>query len=361
MLSFEYQVRVERMNASALATKPSQEDGDATGVLALRRAFYEDGEISRDEVLELFRLADGGETDEEFAAFFVEAVTDYVVRQVRPSGYVTHETSDWLIDLMQRDGRVCSHCELSALVSIFETATLVPEQLVMFALKAVKTAVVSGDGRVLGQGYLQPGMIGETEVSVIRRIISAAGGSNAIRVSREEAEFLFDLNDLIAQSENHPEWETLFAQAIGNYLMAANIYTPLPRARAEDLEKWAEDTTVEATSFMSKLFSSKPDFSGVFGGKKEPEKGLDPQEWYAQKNERTAAEMAEAAPITEDEAAWVVARIGRDGKLSKAEIALLQFIKANSPSVHQKLQILFEQVRPWKAKAEDGSVDLKVA
>jgi DNA-binding response OmpR family regulator len=71
--------------------------------------------------------------------------------------------------------------------------------------------------------------------------------------------------------------------------------------------------------------------------------------------------MAEAAPITEDEAAWVVARIGRDGKLSKAEIALLQFIKANSPSVHQKLQILFEQVRPWKAKAEDGSVDLKVA
>jgi hypothetical protein len=231
----------------------------------------------------------------------------------------------------------------------------------MFALKAVKTAVVSGDGRVLGQGYLQPGMIGETEVSVIRRIISAAGGSNAIRVSREEAEFLFDLNDLIAQSENHPEWETLFAQAIGNYLMAANIYTPLPRARAEDLEKWAEDTTVEATSFMSKLFSSKPDFSGVFGGKKEPEKGIDPQEWYAQKNERTAAEMAEAAPITEDEAAWVVARIGRDGKLSKAEIALLQFIKANSPSVHQKLQILFEQVRPWKAKAEDGSVHLKVA
>ena len=42
----------------------------------------------------------------EWRAFFVEALTDFVVRQQQPSGYIDEAKAKWLLDHVARDGTV---------------------------------------------------------------------------------------------------------------------------------------------------------------------------------------------------------------------------------------------------------------
>ncbi|MDH5409762.1 MAG: hypothetical protein OEY16_00120, partial [Alphaproteobacteria bacterium] len=65
---------------------------------------------------------------------------------------------------------------------------------------------------------------------------------------------------------------------------------------------------------------------------------IDPVEEYS------AARVAwQRETIDEEEARWLIARIGRDGKMHGNEVALLKFIKDNSPNIDPSLNPLFEQ------------------
>ncbi len=76
-------------------------------VLAMRRAFYANGVISKDEAESLLSL-DRRLTSQHtsWRQFLAEAVTDYIVHQEQPSGYVTAENSDWLVSQIASDGVV---------------------------------------------------------------------------------------------------------------------------------------------------------------------------------------------------------------------------------------------------------------
>ena len=47
--------------------------------------------------------------------------------------------------------------------------------------------------------------------------------------------------------------------------------------------------------------------------------------------------------VTLAEATWLAQRIGRDGRLTPNERALLMFLKAESPSIHPSLQALVDK------------------
>lgn len=50
--------------------------------------------------------------------------------------------------------------------------------------------------------------------------------------------------------------------------------------------------------------------------------------------------------VTEGEAAWLVERIGRDGKVNENEAALLAYLKTESPQIHPVLKDLIERYAP---------------
>jgi hypothetical protein len=54
-------------------------------------------------------------------------------------------------------------------------------------------------------------------------------------------------------------------------------------------------------------------------------------------------EIVTHEPVTEAEAAWLAERIGRDGKMTPNERALLMFLKAESPSIHPLLRELVDK------------------
>ncbi|RUW72024.1 hypothetical protein, partial [Mesorhizobium sp. M1E.F.Ca.ET.063.01.1.1] len=228
----------------------------AEDVTMLRREVFADGVVSRGEAEALFAL-DQTARDKcpEWALFFVEAVTDYIVYQEKPEGYISEENAGWLVRTISRDGMVDSRTELELLVHVLEEAKSSPSQLSAYALEQVANAVIAGKGPLMLGGNLVPGLIAEAEVDLLRRILYAYGGHGNIAVTKAEAEILFRINDRTAAASNDPSWNDLFVKAIANYVMCSAGYEPPTREVALRHETFLEHAEPEIGGFFSRMVS----------------------------------------------------------------------------------------------------------
>lgn len=298
-------------------------------VLALRRSVFGDGDVLPLEAEALFDLMQKRlPAVESWQQFFIEAMTDYLVQQVEPRGYVSAGNAEWLIDQISRDGVVWTDTELELLVHIIDRATSSPMRLVRFAMDKVKEAVVTGEGPTRRGMELKPGSVCLAEVDMLRRILYAVGTDSGIAVSREEAEALFDINDATLNGDNHPSWQDLFVKAIANHVMALSGYTVPSRAEALRREVWLEDTSVSPGGFFSRMMSGWRD---AFSSYREPE------------YDDRAEERAAAEKISSNEAGWLAERIERNGAICGNEKALLDFIREESPHIHPDLRPLIDR------------------
>ena len=135
------------LNAVSIAEIKARGSIKDADVLKLRRNYYDDGSITAEEADVIFALNDACPVqDPAWADCFVETITDYLVEQAEPQGYLTAENAQWLIERIGRDGRVDSKTELELLVNVLDKARWAPQSLVRFALEQVKHAVISGTG-----------------------------------------------------------------------------------------------------------------------------------------------------------------------------------------------------------------------
>jgi hypothetical protein len=307
----------------------------AEQVRALRAALYNDGVSEAGEVDRLFAMDEAAtEADPSWRELFVEAVTDYLVNQVEPQGYVSEENADWLIASISRDGAVKTSSELEILVKVLEQARSSPARLSAFALSQVKKAVLEGEGPLAKNGSLVSGKVSRDEAQLIRRILDAFGGDQNIAVTRAEAEVLFDINDATANVENDPEWNELFVKAIANCLMAASGYDVPSRATALRHEQWLEEGNSGVGGFLSAMAAGG--LRSLLKAYRQP--GM--EDAWAERNIRKEAALAEAESVSAQEAEWLARRMGRDGMLHQNEKALLRFIRDEAPSIHPSLQSL---------------------
>ncbi len=66
----------------------------------------------------------------------------------------------------------------------------------------------------LKEELLADGVIDAAEVIEVETALFADG-----KIDKEEAEFLFELNNAVSGGNNHPSWEALFIKAITSFLM----------------------------------------------------------------------------------------------------------------------------------------------
>lgn len=327
-------------NAQPIAELMARKRITDEDVLRLRREVYRDGIVSRDEAHDVFALDHAvDEKPESWREFYVEALADFLVNREAPRGYISAENASWLIDWIAHDGVVDHRTELELLVKAMEKATRVPPPLAGFALDQVALAVVDGKG-VLARGrVLTPGMVGEDEVELLRRILYAAGGDGSIAITRDEAEVLFRINDRTSEADNHHSWTELFTKAIACSLMVASGYAPPSREEALRREDWLNDTSVNLGGFFSRMFS------GSLSAHMDAVRLKTGSEaYYGQRNAEQSDLRISSERIDEGEVAWLVERIGRDGVLHDNEKALLGYLKRESPDIHPALQPLLDKV-----------------
>jgi hypothetical protein len=275
----------------------------AEDVLAVRRWAWPDGAISAAEAEALFELnRSAKDSAPEWDDFFVEAMTEYIVNQNPPRGYVDEARAAWLIGQIERDGAPITPTEIALVVKIVETALNCPPSLKAWALGQIEAAVLSG------------GVIDAAEVDLLRRLVFAAGGEGALVVGADEAELLWRLKDATLGADNAPGWKTLFVQAVGNHLMAYSSYRPLERDEAARLDAFVADHRAGVLGFFARM--SRADPRTAFG------RGTPPIDHDAA--------VAAANSVTPDEERWLEAHVDADGARDPLEQALLAFVAEES-------------------------------
>ncbi|MER9234287.1 hypothetical protein NKI56_19685 [Mesorhizobium sp. M0622] len=311
----------------------------AEDVIMLRREVFGDGVVTRGEAEALFALdATARDKCAEWPEFFVEAVTDLIVHQEKPAGYVSQENADWLVRTISRDGMVDSRTELELLVHVLEVAKSSPSTLSSYALEQVAHAVVDGKGPLMTGGRLIPGSIAKAEVELLRRILYAYGGDGNIAISRAEAEVLFKINERTKAADNDPAWNDLFVKAIANFVMCSAGYEAPVRDVALRRDSFFEHSDPEIGGFFSRMVSGG--LSGIMEVYHSP--GDVEAEWEA-KNKAAEALARRAETVDAGEAKWLAEHIG-DRPLQENERALLTMIKHASPEIHPALKPLIDKV-----------------
>ena len=315
-------------------------------VLRFRREVFEDMVVTRAEAEGVFALNNSIEdTSKTWNDFFVEVMVDYCVNQAKPHGYVTDNNADWLIKQITKDGHLDTNSELELIIKIIEKSHEVPTSLAAFALSEVANAVMQGNGKLICDNELKPGVIGAPEAKLLRRIIYGVGADGRVGISKEEVEVLFELNDMSVEAENHPEWTDVFIKAVACYLMSVEGYKVIDRKVAMKREEWLESDTSDVSGMLAKTLGSLGSMlkGGLFGGAMRSGSATMDEAW-AERNAAMEAEAKQTHVIDEKESKWLVERIGRDGILHENEKALISYLKKESPSLHASFQPLLDKV-----------------
>jgi hypothetical protein len=281
-------------------------------VRQMRGMVYGEIAVTPDEVKQLFGLAGANlESCEEWRIFFVEALSDYLIGQVEPRGYLSEGNADWLMSAIRRDGSTPSALELELIVSLLEKSRQSPAELAAFALACVRDRVLSAPAG-------EKPHVNADEVALIRRVLHAPGGGGRIFVDRAEANLLFEINDATLSGVNDRGWCDLFVKAIGNHVLGAGM---APAPSVEDLKRvqgWLNDTSVSPGRFLGK---------GLGG-------------FWNILRQGTAPSSEPAASCEDDidasEAAWLRARLAAvPGDPNR--LALLAFIQENAATGQEHL------------------------
>ena len=304
-------------------------------VVAMRRQVYADSKVGLQEAENLFALAALSLENRQWTIFFVEAMTEILVNQEKPRGYVSKDNARWMMSLFDKIDRVPTALEMESVVNIVNKAKSCPAFFSAFALQLVKKGVLEGEGALRSGTSLKPGIIGAAEVDFLRMVLYGMGGNGSSAISRDEAEVLFDINELVGEAENHPSWPDLFVKAVANYLMAASGYQAPSRQEALRSEAWRDDDRISIGDFFSNALSSG--LRGIL-------QSYDENDAHGERNVRVNKNIAENEVIDAGEAQWLIERINRDGIIHENERKLLQFIRENSPAIHPSLATLLDKV-----------------
>jgi hypothetical protein len=209
-------------------------------------------------------------------------------------------------------------------VRVLEAASNVPQSLEAFVLGKVKAAIVA------------TGRLAAEDVSLLRRLVFAGASEGDIGVTREEADALFDVDQACGANAD-PSWPPFFAQAIDDALTAVSPFHLESRDDAQRDQAWLASRPGLFDFF--KQVAAKPDVRDAMDDIFHPYEG-ERREWEGAEAHAEAGE-AVAAPITDEEADWLMGRLG-GGPLSAAGHALAERLKAQTTAAGGRLKPLID-------------------
>jgi hypothetical protein len=323
------------VSVSEIKARGSIKDAD---VLKLRRNYYEDGSITAEEAEGILALNDACPIqDPAWADCFVETITDFIVNQAEPEGYLTQENAQWLIRHIARDGQIGSKTELELLLNVLDKARWVPQSLVQFALQQVRDAILHNSGPLRAGRTRGVPAVGAADVDLLRRILYSFGGDGNLAVTQAEAEVLFEIDVATAEADNHPSWSDLFVKAIANCVLGVSGYATPPRAVALARDAWLERRgELSIDEVLSGL--ARP-IRKLFGGYRE-QTG---EERAIARLTQQKIEIITHESITPTEVKWLAERIGANGKPTANARSLLMFLEAESTSIDPLLRDIAER------------------
>ena len=324
----------------------------ADDIVELRRAIYQDGAVSRAECAALFAIERTRTAHSDaWSDLFVEALTDYAIRQEPPEGYLSEDTAAWISAEISKRKTPSADAEVELAINIIEKAREVPAAFSSFALRLVKDMVLYGDG-VDARGRAHAGgRISDADINSLQRIIWGAGSEGLMAVSRDEAETLFAIAHASAGHDNDPKFDDFFAKAIGNYLLGATGRAVPTR---ETAFRWQTETyrrdalgILQAVLARARTADWQPMQDPAFYKdtiQNARTLAQDLEHRFEQENTAYDAAQLAASVMTPDKAGWLLVHIDQNGLMTAPEKALVRFIRREASSIDPSLGKVLEKI-----------------
>lgn len=323
---------LQSLPITELLQRDSIEDVD---VLRLKSVLHGDYQLSADEAEALITLNETcTHQDPTWVPFYVETLADFYVSQQEPDGYLTAEKAKRLCDRIAPDGAVVRKSDLDLLIRVLDKSRWSPVSLSRLALMQIKRAVVDGNGPLRGSAAEAPGAIRASEVELVRRVLYAFGGERPVAITRPEAEVLFEINDAIVDPQSNAAWTDLFVKAVTNVVMAASGQAVPTREEALRRDAWL----MEAKGDLSPLALLSAMVSSSLDAVRPNYQEQSTEERALVRLEQQRIEIITNEEIAQADASWLGERIGRNGRLSPNEAALVGYLKRETPRIHPELQ-----------------------
>ena len=208
---------------------------DAEEVKKMRDVLYADGKIDQEEADFVFELNDavsGKKNDPTWDQFFVQVISDYLLKDEKSPGVIDEDEGKWLVEKIGADGQV-DGVEKQLLNHLKQNAKKMP-----IAVTALLTGDLAENGitpnktdlQQLKKDILADGTIDKEEVIQLREVLYSDG-----KIDQEEADFVFELHDVVSGKKNDPTWDQFFVQVISDYLLKDE---KSPGIIDEDEGKW---------------------------------------------------------------------------------------------------------------------------
>lgn len=317
-----------------ICDRGSVKDAD---VAALRRVFTQKPSLKAADVEALFHIQDACPVqDPVWAEFFIDTVTDYLVRETEPSGYLTRGQGAWLIARITIDGRVRTKTEFDLLVNVLDKSRWAPASLASFALAQVRDAVLTGTGPLRVGSVLKSGRITPAEVAGVRSILCAYGAEGTMAITRGEAEVLFAINDAVCTASASPAsddsaWSELFVRVMAGTVMAASGYAVSSREEMLQQEPGGPATALSVTEMPTASGQLPMSMLGSY-------RTQSPEERALARLERQRVEIITGEPVREVDAQWLAERLGNGQQLGRNEHILLAALKRAGTTLAPVLQ-----------------------
>lgn len=153
---------------------------------------------SQDAVILLAINRSSTEKCPEWQPYFIETMTDFIVRHCYPQGAMDEWNTDWLIAMISTRGVVHSRIELDLLFSIIDTAARIPDSLSIFALEQIRLALKMEEGAWPARRGV-PGQLGMDDVRLICRVMAAIARSRGVDLTNRETRMLRQIGVLTGQ------------------------------------------------------------------------------------------------------------------------------------------------------------------
>lgn len=327
----------DRVGAISVADIIARGSIKGEDVARLARIVLADGVVDvreADTLIEMHRAC--GVQDAAWPPFFVEAITDYVVQQAAPEGYVNAGNARWLLARIAPDGLIASKAGLDLVVNVLDAARWAPVSLSRCALEQVQRAVIVGDGPLRSDRGVPAGSITPAEVALLRRILCGFGSDGHVAITRAEAEVLFAIDAAISPDAANACWTDLFVTAITNVVLTASGYAIPTRnaALAEPGTFGFDDGKVQAAARYAGIITAYMPQTC--------------EERALARLERQRIEIITNEEILGEEASWLAECLGTGNGASHAERALIGLLSEHAeriePGIRQALALANDRI-----------------
>jgi len=315
-------------------------------VAALRAAYAACDEVSADEAQALFSLhAATPIQDPSWADLFIEIISEFIVEQSAPAGYLVAENSRWLMEQVSAFGRIETSTELALLLDVLERTRWAPPSLSAFALDQIRYAIETGKGPLRAGRNIPVGTIAAAEVALAGRILRAFGRETTVAVTRAEADALFAINRAIAPDGASPAWSEMLVRIIGSSVLASLGHAVAPRPEIIDtlgMSDFASLLIGDGNARVDRNQHGEPSAATACRGWRSA-RLLMPEERALLRLERQRLEIVTNEVIEDADDNWLIDALSGSRPDDHTEAALLGFVIREASRLSPALEQFVEQ------------------